>query len=175
MVEEIHITGSDKTHDAIVFGVGEEGARRKANREPRNTKPLSSELGNVSPIIIVPGPWSQKDLDFHGVNLASSLCNNSGFNCAATRVVIQHEQWGQREALLGSFQKALKNAEDRKPYYPGAADRQKMFVDRHPEVVRDLRERLARRTAVRPAPTPAASRLDQATRDRLRALGYAVD
>ncbi|NOQ82499.1 MAG: aldehyde dehydrogenase family protein, partial [Myxococcales bacterium] len=97
LVEEIHITGSDKTHDAIVFGVGEEGARRKANREPRNTKRLSSELGNVSPIIIVPGPWSQKDLDFHGVNLASSLCNNSGFNCVATRVVIQHEQWDQRE------------------------------------------------------------------------------
>ena len=25
-VDEIHITGSDRTHDAIVFGVGEEGA-----------------------------------------------------------------------------------------------------------------------------------------------------
>ena len=133
LVEEIHITGSDKTHDAIVFGVGEEGARRKANREPRNTKRLSSELGNVSPIIIVPGPWSQKDLDFHGVNLASSLCNNSGFNCAATRVVIQHEQWDQREDLLASFQKALKNAADRTPYYPGAEERQKMFVERHPD------------------------------------------
>ena len=133
LVEEIHITGSDKTHDAIVFGVGEEGARRKANNEPRNTKHLSSELGNVSPIIIVPGPWSQKDLDYHGVNLASSLCNNSGFNCAATRVVIQHEEWDQREELLASFQKALANAADRKPYYPGAADRQKAFVERHPE------------------------------------------
>ncbi len=133
LVEEIHITGSDKTHDAIVFGVGEEGARRKANRDPRNTKRLSSELGNVSPIIIVPGPWSQKDLDFHGVNLASSLCNNAGFNCVATRVVIQHEQWDQREGLLASFQKALTNAADRKPYYPGAEERQKVFVDQHPD------------------------------------------
>ena len=34
LVEEIHITGSDKTHDAIVYGVGEEGARRKASNEP---------------------------------------------------------------------------------------------------------------------------------------------
>jgi len=132
-VEEIHITGSDKTHDAIVYGVGEEGARRKASNEPRNTKRLSSELGNVSPIIIVPGPWSQKDLDFQGVNLASSLCNNSGFNCVATRVIIQHEQWDQREGLLASLQKAFANTDDRKPYYPGAEDRHKTFVEHHPD------------------------------------------
>jgi acyl-CoA reductase-like NAD-dependent aldehyde dehydrogenase len=133
LVEEIHITGSDKTHDAIVYGVGEEGARRKASNEPRNTKRLSSELGNVSPIIIVPGPWSQKDLDYQGVNLASSLCNNSGFNCVATRVIIQHEQWDKREGLLASLQKAFANAGDRKPYYPGAEERQKKFVERHPD------------------------------------------
>jgi acyl-CoA reductase-like NAD-dependent aldehyde dehydrogenase len=133
LVEEIHITGSDKTHDAIVYGVGEEGARRKASNEPRSTKKLSSELGNVSPIVIVPGPWSQGDLDFQGVNLASSLCNNSGFNCVATRVIIQHEQWDQRDDLLASLQKAFAKAEDRKPYYPGAEERQATFLERHPE------------------------------------------
>ena len=133
LVEEIHITGSDKTHDAIVYGVGEEGARRKASNEPRNTKRLSSELGNVSPIIIVPGPWSQQDLDFQGLNLASSLCNNAGFNCVATRVIVQHEQWDKREGLLASLQKALANAGDRKPYYPGAEERQQRFVESHPD------------------------------------------
>ena len=133
LVEEIHITGSDKTHDAIVYGVGEEGARRKASNEPRNTKRLSSELGNVSPIIIVPGPWSQQDLDFQGLNLASSLCNNAGFNCVATRVIVQHEEWDQREGLLASLQNALANAGDRKPYYPGAEERQQRFVESHPD------------------------------------------
>ncbi|MDH4281123.1 MAG: aldehyde dehydrogenase, partial [Myxococcales bacterium] len=120
-------------HDAIVFGTGEEGARRKANREFRNTKPLTCELGNVSPVIIIPGPWSDKDLDFQGVNLATSLCNNAGFNCVATRVIVQHEQWDKREALLDSLRKALRNAADRKPYYPGAEQRQKMFLEHHPE------------------------------------------
>lgn len=133
LVEEIHITGSDKTHDAIVYGVGEEGALRKAEREPRNTKRLTCELGNVSPVIVVPGPWSQGDLDYHGVNLASSLCNNAGFNCSATRVVVQHEQWSKREALLTALRKALQNAEDRKPYYPGAEQRQQMFLEQHPD------------------------------------------
>lgn len=133
LVEEIHITGSDKTHDAIVYGVGDEGAHRKAQRQPRNTKRLTCELGNVSPVIIVPGPWSQKDLDFHGVNIASSLCNNAGFNCSATRVVVQHEQWDKREELLDALRRALRNAEDRKPYYPGAEARQKTFLEHHPE------------------------------------------
>jgi len=133
LVEEIHVTGSDKTHDAIVFGVGEEGAHRKATDDARNAKRLTCELGNVSPIIIVPGPWSQKDLDFHGVNIASTVVDNAGFNCTATRVIVQHKQWDQREALLDSLRKAFRNTADRKPYYPGAEERQKMFLEHHPD------------------------------------------
>lgn len=132
-VQEIHITGSDKTHDAIVFGVGEEGQQRKSNANPRNAKRLTCELGNVSPIIVVPGPWSAKDLDFHGVNIASSVVNNAGFNCSATRVIIQHQQWDKREALLDSLKKAFSRAADRRPYYPGSEERQQTFLERHPE------------------------------------------
>ncbi len=133
LVDTIHITGSDKTHDAIVFGVGEEGARRKANRDPRNTKPITSELGNVSPIIIVPGPWSRSDLSFQALNVASSLINNAGFNCNATRVIVQHEQWSQREAFLDALRGVFQEQPDRKPYYPGATDRQEAFLAVHPE------------------------------------------
>ena len=133
LVNEIHITGSDKTHDAIVFGVGEEGERRKVSKQAVNPKRLTCELGNVSPVIVVPGPWSKKDLDFHGVNIATSVCNNAGYNCSATRVVVQHEQWKQREAFLGSLQKAFRNASDRKPYYPGSSARHQTFLDHHPD------------------------------------------
>jgi arylsulfatase A-like enzyme len=52
---------------------------------------------------------------------------------------------------------------------------QRNVADENPLVVRDLAARLARHTAAGPAPTRDAGRLDQATRDRLRALGYAVD
>ena len=133
VIEEIHITGSDKTHDAIVFGVGEEGRRRKSERDLRNSKRLTCELGNVSPIIVVPGPWSQKDLDFHGVNIASTVVNNSGFNCTATRVVVQYEGWDKREALLSSVRKAFERAPDSSSYYPGAKERQENFVAHHPD------------------------------------------
>ncbi|MEM9073448.1 MAG: aldehyde dehydrogenase family protein [Myxococcota bacterium] len=132
-VDSIHITGSDKTHDAIVWGLGEEGQARKDRGEPRNEKPISSELGNVTPIIVVPGPWSQKELDWHGMNLASSLTNNAGFNCNATRVVITHKSWAQREGLLDSIKRAFQSAPPRFPYYPGAEDRYEAFVAQHPD------------------------------------------
>ena len=116
-----------------MFGVGEEGEQRKTAKEPLNPKRLTCELGNVSPLIVVPGPWSQKDLDFHGVNVATSVVNNSGYNCSATRVIIQHDQWDKRESFLESVRKAFHAAGDRKPYYPGSEERYKMFLEHHPD------------------------------------------
>ncbi len=133
MVDEIHITGSDKTHDAIVYGVGAEGAAAKAARTPINTRRITSELGNVSPVIVVPGPWSASDLAFQGTNLASMLTNNAGFNCNATRLIVTHQGWGQRDALLDEVRSSLEQAPSRKSYYPGAKQRWDLFHAAHPE------------------------------------------
>jgi acyl-CoA reductase-like NAD-dependent aldehyde dehydrogenase len=132
-IDEIHITGSDKTHDAIVYGTGEEGARRRAADEPVNTRPITSELGNVSPVIVVPGPWSARDLAYHGDHLASMLVQNAGFNCVAARVIVTHASWNRRNDLLDAVRDSLRRAEPRVPYYPGARDRWQRFVDAHPE------------------------------------------
>jgi hypothetical protein len=131
-IDAVHITGSDKTHDAIVFGVGEEGRERKRRGEPKLTKPITSELGNVTPVIVVPGPWSDRDLTFHGHNIATMLVNNAGFNCIASRMIVQHRAWSKRGALLDAIRASLRQAEDRLPYYPGALDRWKTFTDAHP-------------------------------------------
>lgn len=132
-VAEIHITGSDKTHDAIVYGTGEEGERRKAADDRINTRPISSELGSVSPVIVVPGPWSDKDLQYQGDNIASMLINNGGFNCIATRVIVTHRHWNRRGDLLDAIRSSMAVAEEQYPYYPGAEDRWQAFVDDHPE------------------------------------------
>lgn len=132
-VDEIHITGSDKTVEAIVFGPGEEGQLRKKQRRPRNTKPISSELGNVSPAIVVPGPWTASDLAYHAESLAAMLTNNAGFNCNATRVIIQHDGWDQRQALLDEVRRVLVKVPTRDAYYPGAEERHAQFVAAHPE------------------------------------------
>ena len=75
-VDEIHITGSDRTYEAIVFGPGAEGRRRKERNEPLLTKRVTAELGNVSPVIVVPGPagsWSASDLRYQAENLVTML------------------------------------------------------------------------------------------------------
>lgn len=132
-IEEIHITGSDKTFDAIVFGPGVEGARRKAEKAPLLHKRVTGELGNVSPVIVVPGPWTQSDLAYQATHIVSMLTNNAGFNCNATRVVIQHAGWNQRADLLREIRAVLARVPLRDAYYPGARDRQKAFVAAHAE------------------------------------------
>jgi acyl-CoA reductase-like NAD-dependent aldehyde dehydrogenase len=134
-VDEIHVTGSDKTHDAIVFGVGEEGARRKAANEPLIAKHVSCELGNVSPVIIVPGAWSEKDLDFQAEHVATMLTNNAGFNCLTPRVLILWDGWNQRQEFLSKLQGVLAATPARRPYYPGAEERRAAFLAEHPEAL----------------------------------------
>lgn len=131
-IDEIHITGSDKTFDAIVFGTGQEGAARKAERHPLLHKRITGELGNVSPVIVVPGPWKDEDIAYHGEHIASMLTNNAGFNCNATRVILQHSDWAQREHLMQAVRTTLGKVPTRAAYYPGARDRQQAFITSHP-------------------------------------------
>ena len=130
-IDAIHMTGSDKTYDAIVFGAGEEGERRKATGDRRIDAPITAELGNVTPIIVVPGPWSDADVAFQGDHIASMLVQNAGFNCVAARAVIQHRSWTRRRALLDAIRDSLRRAEPREPYYPGALDRWRRFTRAH--------------------------------------------
>src|SRR2546428_1554611 len=106
-VDEIHITGSDKTFDAIVFGNGPEGAKRKEDKSPLLTKRVTGELGNVSPVIVIPGSWKADDLAYQAEHIDTMLTNNAGFNCNATRVIIQNASWPQRNQLLEEMRRIL--------------------------------------------------------------------
>lgn len=132
-VDEIHITGSARTHDLIVWGSGDDAAKRKAAGTPLLTKPITSELGNVSPMLILPGKWNSTELRFQAENLATQMTQNCGFNCNATKVIVTHEGWDQREALLDELRGVLRRLPGRPAYYPGAADRHARFTAAHPD------------------------------------------
>ncbi len=132
LVDDIHITGSDKSFDAIVFGTGAEGAARKASHEPLLSKRITGELGNVSPVIVVPGLWSESDLAYQAEHIVTMLINNAGFNCNATRVIILHAAWPQREQLTQKIRHLLASIPPRVAYYPGAKERQRSFLAEHP-------------------------------------------
>jgi acyl-CoA reductase-like NAD-dependent aldehyde dehydrogenase len=133
IVNEIHLTGSDKTFEAIVFGSGVEGAERKAKKNPLITKPVTGELGNITPVIIVPGPWSNDEIRELAVKLISWLSLNAGCNCFSPRVIIQHKNWTQRTALTKAICDVMAKLETRKAFYPGAKELYAAFIAAHPD------------------------------------------
>ena len=127
LVEELHITGSHLTHDAIIWGVGEQGEENKRNNTPINTRPMTSELGGVCPTIVVPGPWSQADINFQAEHIATQKLHNSGFNCVACQALVLPNSWNQKDALLQAV-KGVMGQSTRPAYYPGAGNRLDAFA-----------------------------------------------
>ncbi|NIM94551.1 MAG: aldehyde dehydrogenase family protein [Anaerolineales bacterium] len=135
LVEELHMTGSDKTYEAIVFGTGPEGETRKLERKPINTRPFTGELGNLTPVIVVPGPWKKSDIDEYAKHIATWLVVNGGFACFAPRAIIQHESWPQRTQLTKAIRREFELCPPRKAYYPGAFKIHNDFLTAHPEAL----------------------------------------
>ena len=131
-VDELHITGADRTYEAIVYGAGPDGHGRKLRDEPILHKRFSAELGNITPIIVVPGRWSAADLAYHADNIATMLTNNAGFNCTTARAIVTHAGWPQRAALLDAIRGRLAATAPRDAFYPGAAARYEAFRAGHP-------------------------------------------
>jgi aldehyde dehydrogenase (NAD(P)+) len=131
-VDAVHITGNAASHDALVFGPGEEGARRQRARQPLLAKPVTSELGGVGPVVVVAGRWSDAALAAQAENVATQRLHNSGFNCIATQIVVLPRSWPQADRFLEHLRRAVRAAPDRRAWYPGAADRQHAAVATHP-------------------------------------------
>lgn len=63
-VKAVHLTGGKTTHDTIVWGSdAKERESNLQNGTPKLKAAVSSELGAVSPWIVVPGVNSQKELE----------------------------------------------------------------------------------------------------------------
>lgn len=129
-VDEAHVTGSDKTYNALVWGPGEEGERRRLDGQaPLLRKPFSAELGNVGPVVVVPGPYTPGQLRMQGRAVAGMVANNASFNCTAAKLLVQSRGSHQREAFLSAVEAGLAQAQVRRAYYPGAAERYRAFTE----------------------------------------------
>lgn len=134
LVDEVHITGSVYSHNTIVWGPpGEERERRMAEGDPVLKKNITSELGNVTPWIVVPAEYTDAELRFQAENLASSIVNNGSFNCIATKMIVTSRNWPQREKFLGYLQEVLAKVRPRQAYYPGAEERFRKFAHEEPK------------------------------------------
>lgn len=133
-VDELHLTGSHHTFEAITFGTGAAGEHRKRMRTPLNNKRFTCELGNVSPIIVVPGPWRTADIEDQAEQIVTWYVANAGFGCLNPRVLIQHSAWNCRDQLLDAVERLLERTATREAYYPGASERHALFSAGRPTV-----------------------------------------
>ena len=131
-VHAVHITGSARTHDAIGGGTDEHAARRRREDDPLLDKPFSSELGGVSPCIVVPGRWSPADFRFQAEHIVTSKMNNSGHNCIASQILLLPEVWDGTERLLDEIRRVLRDLPARGDYYPGSEQRLAAVLSAHP-------------------------------------------
>ncbi len=132
-IESIHITGAETSHDAIVWGSGEEAINNRQMKKPRNSRKITSELGAVCPTIVVPGPWTRADIKFQAEQIATQKLHNSGFNCVACQVLILSENWDQRDDFLQAVKDTIRDCPSRGLYYPGADERIDNFCAHYPD------------------------------------------
>jgi len=115
--------GTEREVDVIVFGTGLEGEARKASGQPILQKRITGELGNVSPVIVVPGPWSEPDLAFQAAHIATMKMHNAGANCIAAQILVTSQTWSLAPAFVERVRDALRDAPGRPSYYPGSEER----------------------------------------------------
>ena len=123
-IDEVHITGSDKTHDQIVWGPpGPHQDERKRLNQPLLNKPITSELGNISPVIVVPGPYRENELRFQAEDAAGYFVMNASFLCNAAKMLVMPKGWSGSDAFMRGINDVCATVPPRSAYYPGAEDR----------------------------------------------------
>jgi acyl-CoA reductase-like NAD-dependent aldehyde dehydrogenase len=129
-VEHVHLTGAIETHDAIVWGPpGPERARRQRENAPLLAKSITSELGNVSPVVVTPGRYTEQELSDVAEGIAGMLFNNASFNCNAAKLLVLPSHLA--EPITSRLERLFTEYAPRAAYYPGAIKRYQELVS-HP-------------------------------------------
>lgn len=131
----VHITGSAPTFDAIVWGTGAQAKRRRREDRPLLKKPITAELGGVSPIIVVPGVWTDDDLRYHAEHIATMRLQNCGHNCIAGQVVLMSADWAQKDQFLAELRRAYATAPERPIWYPRSDERMAQAAEAYPDAL----------------------------------------
>ena len=134
LTEAVHMTGGTATHDNIVWGSGAEQAKNKEANTPVLQKPMTSELGCITPWIISSGAeWTEKQLKHHAAHLAMAFISQNSCNCLSPKLLVVDDEWPQLNAFLDHLRSCLNKAKLPPPYYPGSEQRYLGFKDAYGE------------------------------------------
>ena len=82
---------------------------------------------------MVPGDWSEPDLEFQAEHVATTKMHNGGFNCIASQVLVLAEGWEQRDASSTPSSRRSTVCPSAPAYYPGADDRLATLRQSYPD------------------------------------------
>ena len=106
-VAAVHLTGSEASARALVAaGLPDD-------------RPFTAELGAVTPVLVVPGPWSTADLRRQARMVAGAMAINGGYTCLTPKLLVTARTWRQRGAFLQLLRKELEGVPARASWYPG--------------------------------------------------------
>ena len=123
-VGDVHITGSDKTHDLIVWGPpGPERDDRKRRDDPCSRSRSRASSGTSARCSSCPARTPTSSSRVMAENAAGMVTNNASFNCNAAKLLVLPKGWALRDAFIKKLADVLAAVPPRKAYYPGAAQR----------------------------------------------------
>jgi hypothetical protein len=76
-------------------GVQEEQESRKAANKPLLKVPMTSELGNATPILVTPGHLNKADLKLLAQKISENIGMNAGCNCLSPKMILFPDEWHQ--------------------------------------------------------------------------------
>ena len=123
-ISHIHLTGANSTYENIVYGrkLTEKEIGNKSLKKINN-KSISTELGNVTPIVVIPDKWSKSDIRVQAKKIATAKLQNAGFNCIAAQVVVLDKNWKQKDEFVSKVKEIISEQQTRYFYYPGSKER----------------------------------------------------
>jgi len=133
-VDALHMTGGKATHDLLVWGADpKERERNLKAKIPILNATVTSELGAVSPWVIVPGKYKKNELRSQAAKIANYIHNNASCNCNAPKCIIVADDWDQKDEFLKMIEDELIGHPSPVAYYPNIERRWENFANRYPD------------------------------------------
>jgi acyl-CoA reductase-like NAD-dependent aldehyde dehydrogenase len=130
LVDAVHMTGGVATHNMIVWG-STAAPPPHSPAQPLISIPVTSELGAITPWIIIPAAWSESEVEHHAKYLATAMSNNASCNCNSPKLLVLPDAWPLCDKFLHAFEEAVSRLVSPYPYYPGTNSRYQEFLKQH--------------------------------------------
>lgn len=131
--DALHITGGKATHDLLVWGADPKERERNLKANTPKLKNVTSELGAVSPWVVVPGKYTKAEMKSQAGSIAHFVHSNASCNCNAPKCIVVADDWDQKHEFLRIIEDELVNHTLPVAYYPNTEKRWNNFAAQYPD------------------------------------------